>query len=82
MTLRDLEGGSKSQSVPGFIYDQHYWEINPTTGEKKLRKPFEPNTDPDLDNNDIPDGVQPGNPTGSYLFPALISALRQRRSLG
>jgi hypothetical protein len=83
MTLKDIEGRPMpSQAVPGWIYDQHYWEINPSTGQRYLYKPFEPNRNPDLNNNNVPDNVEPGNPTGSYLFPALISALRQRRSPG
>lgn len=83
LTIRDLNGRPTSQAYPGWIYDQHYWQIDPSTGElPKLYKPLEPNKNPDLNNNDIPDNVEPGNPTGSYLFPALISALRRHRPVG
>ena len=70
-------------SEPGWRYDQPYWKITP--GEKpRLYLPDKGprNLDPDIDGNSVPDTVEPGNPTGSYLFPALISALRQRRSPG
>ena len=69
-------------SEPGWIYDQPYWEIRPGQ-EPNLYTPNGPrNLNPDRNGNSVPDNVEPGNPTGSYLFPALISALRQRRSLG
>ena len=72
------EGDVRYESAPGFITDQNYWEINPSTGEQPKRyKPFEPNKNPDRNGNGIPDNVEPDNPTGSYLFPALISALRK-----
>lgn len=70
-------------SEPGWLYDQPYWEIRPGQ-EPHLYKPNTGprNLNPDRNGNSVPDNVEPGNPTGSYLFPALMSALRQRRSLG
>lgn len=75
-------GPPRNEAAPGWTYDQHYWQLNPSTGERYLYKPFEPNTNADANNNGIPDNVEPGNPTGSYLFPALISALRRQGRLG
>jgi len=50
--------------------DVPYYIVNPKTGERTLVLPNK-GTLPgsDLDNNRIPDSVQPGNPDGAYFEP-------------